>query len=237
MTETDNLVVEQPVGTRAPDVPVYAYQAKTRTERVLILGRTRAGQMLCVGGMTDTLANIRLKRDENPPHWYVEACPFHVGDVFTVTCSDSPDHDSPHHREDVRTHVWQYEKTLNSDRVVAAIERTGRVRKGPEPWLAFRKDNNSGVFFTLTEKGSWVIPKSQLARAPWSVAFWRPTVDLSFREKYFWGKSRTREYRIPYVGTDRPEQVLPAGTLVRLSTSAYFKPVNGAALQLSGWFL
>jgi hypothetical protein len=237
MVETDEAVVEhaERIATRAP--LENGATAQTRRERVLILGRTRAGKMLCVGGMTDRMSNIRLKRDEAPPHWFAEACPFHVGDVFTIVCSDSSDSESPHHREDVRVHVWQYEKSVGTNQVLETIEHSGRVREGPEPWLAFRDETESGPYFKLSEKGSWVIPKPQLERTPFSVAFWRPTVDLHYREKYYWGESQARKYRIPFVGTDRPKEMLPAGTLVRLSTSSFFKPVYGAALQLSGWFI
>jgi hypothetical protein len=237
MVELDETVVGQSIGVATPKLPELGVRATPRRERVLILGLTRAGQMRCVGGLTDNLINIRLKRDEFPPHWSTEACPFTIGDVFTVVCSDSLDPESPHHREDVQVHVWQYEKSVSAVQVLTTIERSGQIREGPEPWLAFRTDANSGPYFKLTEKGSWVIPKHQLERMPCSVAFWRPTVDLYYRDRYYWGKSRTREYRIPYVGTDKPEHFLPSDTLIRLSTSAFFKPVYGAALQLSGWFL
>lgn len=236
MLWTDDTTVAYEATTPAVERLEHGNAVQTRRERVLILGRTRAGQMLCVGGMTERMTPIRLKRDESPPHWFAEACPFHIGDVFDVVCSDTSDPESPHHREDARVHVWQYRESLPSDEVVATIERSGAIREGAEPWLAFRDDNDSGPYLKLTENGSWVIPKSQLELTPFSVAFWRPTIDLHYRDRYYWGSSRAREYRIRYVGTEKPREMLPAGTLIRLSTSSFFKPVYGAALQLSGWF-
>lgn len=77
-----------------------------------------------------------------------------------------------------------------------------------------------------------------------SVGFWIPDKDLTkkiFYEKVRYGYPKTANWRsLPYVGFEEAVEIIPAGTLVRVSLARWWD-TNGTtedrcSLQLSGWY-
>lgn len=77
-----------------------------------------------------------------------------------------------------------------------------------------------------------------------SVGFWMPDCDLQLESEdspYSYGRRfyyRSEPFRLPYVGVATPAEQIPAGTLVRVSLSRWFKPLGASRescyLQISG---
>lgn len=77
-----------------------------------------------------------------------------------------------------------------------------------------------------------------------SVGFWISDIDLELVDKHYHYPSintSTPIKRIPYVGFDPTVEVIPAGTLMRISLARWWKPEDSEInercyLQLSGWY-
>jgi len=100
---------------------------------------------------------------------------------------------------------------------------------------------NSGTFYISEDENGCGVPQN-------STCFW--LCDMEIRRKDSYGKIRynyndgTRHwgYDITYVGLEEnPVQIIPKGTLVRLSLAHWWKPQGSedeerCYLQLSGWY-
>ena len=207
-------------------------------EQVVVVGKTWAGQMFCIGALTVQDANsLRLKRNQNPPFWPPDS-PFEIGRIFEVDYRMIPDPDNPHHVEDAVVNNFRQVNQMQGQDLIDFLEQNNLINEGDYPTVAF---NHDGFPHPMRLSGNrrYYINEEDLGRLQNSTGFWRTQYPLTLehddRNKPYY--SHPRLYQIGYVGaTDVIQQIEP-NTIIRLSTSTKWDAVgNKAFLQLSGWF-
>ena len=138
------------------------------------------------------------------------------------------------HVEDIRVIGAKMLRTISLDQVKAfVLENIGAPIVHPKDLFYGRLQSKRSETKRITPDGG--IPLK-------STGFWRLDRDLILRQVDNKARficidhSRRRTIiDLPFVGEQTLEEVIPAGTLLRLSLSRWFN--EGFWLQLSGWFL
>jgi hypothetical protein len=202
---------------------------------VLILSKTHMhGGKCCVGGIARDGRYVRLMTatGENQSD-NTELAPRQVWEIEFVGKQGLV----PPHIEDVLIQSKKIKGTLKPEAKILDFVKNAKatVWEG-EPDVLF--DN----MLKWTDNGSGYINKSALPAH--SVGFWIADKDLE--KTIYYDKPRYR-YRsskgwrsIPYVGFDEPIEVIPAGTLIRVSLARWWDTKGTTdfrcPLQISGWY-
>ncbi len=202
--------------------------------RVLILGLTKAGKMLCAGGLTDKYEGIRLIQRGQYPFWYPESCPFFIGHWFLIDGERQLDPENPHHCENVLVEKFVLSKQFNKQEMFDFFKRGNVVQHCNLPTRAFRFTGYR-IPFRRTTAGAFRIQGQDLSLLLQSTAFWENPHPLRFQDgRYHCAED---DYNIKYVGLAAPVPIIPAKSIIRLSTSAYWDELESSFMQLSGWFV
>lgn len=198
---------------------------------VLIVSRTRMKNGVCCGGLNLQSGEFIRLHD----HWgknLPESAPFQIGDVYdlkyrtAVNCRQIP------HIEDKE--VLPYYEKLKQLSISEFINEIDRLVDVPNGGI-------ESIFEGKLRRSTFATYISPEDIPQFSVCFWRPNAPLiksSFlgKIKYWFGGS----YAINYVGFQEPIEVIPAGTLLRMSLANWWSPdtitEKRCYLQLSGWF-
>ena len=203
--------------------------------KVLIVAKTRMGSGACIGAITEDGKSVRLIPFNDDPHnganWEYE-----VGDVWEISAESVTDLIPPHIEN-----VVVYEKR----RLRTANDSIKSIKKFMPP----KNGHPCGLYEGLlqsTENGALYIAK-QSGVPPYSTTFWRPdqplirdTVGKRVRYRY---PTENGGCTLTFVGFQEPVEVIPAGTLVRVSLAHWWRPEDTpdaeerCFAQLSGWFL
>lgn len=206
--------------------------------RVVIVSRTKMAEgRVCVGGIdAENSSPVRLL-DETGCHEYLSDCPYEIGELWNIEYIRDHRRDAPH-TEDV--------KVINRSRIgpipismIEALNRTTtKIYKGS------LRDTFEGCL-QYTSSGSMYINNDNVPTH--STCFWLSDRDLyrddfnnKIRYKYKDGTLRYG-FSMPYVGLESPCEVIPKGTLIRLSLAHWWSPADSdqeerCYLQLSGWY-
>lgn len=198
---------------------------------VLIVSRTRMKNGVCCGGLNLQSGEFIRLHD----HWgknLTESAPFQIGDVCNLNYRQAINCRPIPHIEDKEI-LPNYEKLkqLSTTEFINEIDRLVDVPSGGIETIFEGKLRHS-TFATYISPED--IPQ-------YSVCFWRPNAPLiksGFlgKTKYWFGGS----HAINYVGFQEPIEVIPAGTLLRMSLANWWSPDDitekRCYLQLSGWF-
>lgn len=203
---------------------------------VLIVSKTHMTNAACVGGISGNGKFVRLL-DQNGNNQDVDTT-LKIGNVYTIEFTERPIKKPPH-IEDILVTKMTYKFSFDSiQKMVEYLKEKLNVKiwSGSPDILFDGKlnwtDNGSG--FINHENG---IPDN-------SVGFWIPDMDLT--RKVFYEKNRYNYPNIngwrslPFVGYENAIDVIPAGTLVRVSLARWWD-TNGTtegrcSLQVSGWY-
>jgi ATP-dependent DNA helicase RecQ len=203
--------------------------------KVVIVAKTRMGSGACIGALTFDGRSLRLEpHDKKFNDQFNQE--YSIGDVWELTHYHQPDEIIPPH---VETIIVQAKRRLPPlSNLVTFIEsklppETGGVEALFE---GLTEATSAGALFIATRNG---LP----AR---STMFWRPDRPLT-RDS----DGKRIRYRYPtangggtltFVGYQEPIAEIPAGTLLRVSMSKWWRPDDRPEaeprcyLQLSGWF-
>ncbi len=203
--------------------------------RVLIVAKTRRGAGACVGGITQDGRSVRLvavdaERDERA------GLEYSVGEVWQVEATPDP-HIIPPHIENII--VRRTERSKRVGNIEEIIHRfMPPVDGGPE--LLF-----DGRLQASPSGGLYIAERTGLPSR--STMFWTPDQPL---QRDVDGKRIRYRYPTPdggrtltFVGFQEPVEVIPAGTLLRVSLAHWWRPRDHPEeelrchVQLSGWFL
>jgi len=203
---------------------------------ILITSKTHKGKAACVGGMI--LNNNQFVRLLNPGNWdqYADT-DLDIGDVWEISFQKREDVEPPH-IEDVIIQTKKYlRKTENISEFIINCGVT--IYQG-SPSTIF-----NGMLGWTGNGNGYIGNKENLPKN--SVGFWISDKDLKLDEddKHYLYPSDNpfvRTKRFPYVGFEDKVDIIPAGTLMRLSLARWWKPENSEInercyLQLSGWYL
>ncbi|MDQ1301538.1 MAG: ATP-dependent helicase RecQ, partial [Chloroflexota bacterium] len=204
--------------------------------RVLIVAKTRQGSGACIGGITFEGQSVRLIAANAATNEHA-GLEYSVGEVWEIEATPAAQVIPPH-VENI---------------VVHARRRLGAM-PGPIPFIEERMPPVAGGIARLYEGLAQSVPGGPLFIAQrtgipaFSTTFWRPDQPLQRDEE-----SKRIRYRYPtpdggrtltFVGFQEPLDLIPAGTLLRVSLAHWWRPRDAGDeieqrcyVQLSGWYL
>lgn len=203
---------------------------------ILITSKTHKGQAACVGGLI--LKDNRMVRLLNPGNWdqYGDT-DLNVGDVWEIQFTDRKDIEPPH-IEDIIIQDRKFVRNIGN--ITEYLLNCGvTIHHGPPNKLF------EGCL-GWTKKGSGYVGNRDNLPSN-SVGFWVSDKDLTLDndgKHYNYGTSNfllPRAKRLSYVGFEPTIQIIPKGTLIRVSLARWWKPDDSdmdecCYLQLSGWY-
>ena len=206
---------------------------------VVIIAKTRMGQNLCIGAVRINQRQgrcLRLLPAQNTKYRSWSEFKPAVGDVIKGRLTPCPQAEPPHTEDHILADGWTQAGHMKSARHL--------VSKFCEVWKGGRDSLFDGTL-RWSNAGGGRIPKG--ARLPdGSVGFWElpaPAKKELHNEKV---KYRihlgANSVLVPFVGEEREQlpDVLPAGTIARMSLSRWWKPPghdeDACWLQLSGYY-
>lgn len=204
----------------------------TPLQRVLIVGKTRMGAGVCVGGITSARKPVRLLPVGK--HYHLPDTPFKIGDIWEMRLRPRAVLEPPHMEDHDE---WDARKRGQAPDLFDLIPRVARVFGGDATGLF-------GGMLRFRPTGSGFLPRGVPSPA-WSVEFWRLPRQLRLdpdREEARYVMFKPVRFSVPYVGHEPRVPVLPSGTLVRMSMARWHVNQNApqegetCALMMSGWF-
>ncbi len=203
--------------------------------KVLIVAKTRMGSGACIGAITEDGKSVRLFPSDDDPNDGTNR-EYEVGDIWDISTEPVTDLMPPHIENVV---VYEKRRLRTANDAIGYINRFMPPKDGPP----------CGLFDGLlqsTKNGALYIAK-QSGVPPYSTTFWRPdqplirdTVGKRVRYRY---PTENGGCTLTFVGFQEPVEVIPAGTLVRVSLAHWWRPEDTpdaeerCYAQISGWFL
>ncbi len=213
--------------------------------KVLIVGKTRMGSGICLGGIVLTSCrSVRLMPRTGYTH--AKSTPFKLGEIWNLELQEVPKRElTAPHNEDVRVIRKSKVKTLSSRKLKNRILRIFDV-----PLIYPKQLFDSSIRFTAQRKALVYLYGRRPRR---STGFWRlnkalhKRFDADGKVRYLYCEDdsgcafsdQDLVLDVPYVGCDAPIETIPRDTLLRFSLSREYRAGKyiGFWLQLSGWFL
>lgn len=212
--------------------------------KVIIVSKTRMAEgRVCVGGVdVERKKSVRLMKADGK-HELLSECPYNIYDVWELNYIDSHQRPAPH-VEDVNV-ISREKKGVLKDELRQVDKLAQLLKQCNIPVFnggllsAFDRKLKSTQHGTLFINGEDV--------PSYSTCFW--ICDRDVRRSDFRGKqrynyndgSRQWGYNISYVGLTDAVDVIPQGSLIRLSLAHWWSPDDSndeerCYLQLSGYF-
>jgi hypothetical protein len=209
--------------------------------KILIVSKTKmSNNKICIGGIDmDNKLSVRLL-NVNGYHESINECLYNIRDVWKIEYQKHDSRPLPH-SEDIRVISRNKVETLRQDLSILSILKqlnfkiyNGNIRETFEGKL---QCTNLGAFYISVDD----IPNN-------STCFWICDRDITRNDSYekirycYNDGTRNLGRKISYVGIDEnPTQIIPKGTLIRLSLAHWWSPQNSTEeercyLQLSGWY-
>lgn len=203
---------------------------------VVIVGRTKMhGSVRCIGGITEQGRSVRLLAPGGK-NWDAGA-PFQVGQRWAMSLTPLATVTAPHTEDVIVT---------GSARIGVAENVAAYILERVRPVQGRIQSLFDGTLQFTGKYNGYVARRSGVPS--FSTGFWVADADLTLREDRrhydyplagIFGFSQLRG--LSYVGEREPLQILPAGTLLRVSLARWWAPEDvdieeRCYLQLSGWF-
>lgn len=199
--------------------------------KILILSKTIMGERCCVGGMSlEDGAYVRLLNHNE----YGQDCSvFNPREIWDMTLSKAPITEP--HIEDVYVVNKIFLKNLDEDKSILDI-----INDFDIPIWEGSPDNLFDEVLEWTNNGSGYVEKPNLPKH--SVGFWIADRDLIKYEfinedktdvRYRYSRENPKR-NIKFVGAMDPIDMIPEGTLLRVSLAKWWR--EKCYLQLSGWY-
>lgn len=198
---------------------------------VLIVSRTRMKKGVCCGGVNISNGEYVRLHDHFGKN-LADSAPFQIGQIYSMKYRDALHARPIPHVEDKE--IWpdfRLLKQLSVSELITEIDKLIDVPNGGIDCIFEGKLHHSAYATYISPEA---IPQN-------SVCFWRPNEPLiksSFlgKTRYWFGGC----HAISFVGFQEPVDIIPAGTLLRMSLANWWSPDDitekRCYLQLSGWF-
>lgn len=213
--------------------------------RVLIVSKTKmANDNVCIGGVDiDKKRSVRLL-DENGFHESISECPFNIWEIWEISYLSSNQRPAPH-IEDVNV-ISREKKGVLKNEFKNTIKLSQLLRQSNVPIFSGKLTNCFDGKLQYTQNGTLFINEESVPN--YSTCFWicdRPVIRKDFRGKTRYNYNdgtRAWGYNISYVGLAEADDVIPIGSLIRLSLAHWWSPEDSedeerCYLQLSGVLL
>ena len=203
--------------------------------KVLIVAKTRMGGGACIGAITETGENVRLIPFNEDPQDGANI-EYEVGDVWEISSIPATSLIPPHNENIV---VYEKQHLLTTRELEGAIELLMPPKVGNPTALyeGLLQSTESGALYIAQQSG---VP-------PYSTTFWRldqPLIrDTEGKRVRYRYPTENGGHTFTFVGFQEPLEVIPAGTLLRVSLAHWWRPEatpdveERCYAQLSGWFL
>lgn len=199
--------------------------------KVLIVSRTRMKNGVCCGGLNLSSGEFIRLHD----HWgknLTTAAPFQIGEVYDLNYRKAINARPIPHVEDIEVLPnFQLDRQLSTAEFINEVDRLVIVPYG----------GIDCIFEGKLRRSAYATYISPEAVPQHSVCFWRPNEPLI--KSGFLGKTRYWYkgcHAISFVGFQEPIDIIPVGTLLRMSLANWWSPDDitekRCYLQLSGWF-
>ena len=205
---------------------------------VLIVARTRmSDNHACIGGIVigsddsedhEAFEFLRSVRLYPPEGSFTQDQAIQVGYVFTLEMSPAED-PTPPHIEDVVVTRGSRENSMSDAELIAFLDKYASEFYGQGRWGDGKPGELLDSHIKATSNGSGYIDETDIP--PVSTGFWVPDKDL---EQHADGEGKIRYYypnrapsgirRLTYVGMRTPPEVVPAGTICRVSLARWWRP-------------
>ena len=203
--------------------------------KVLIVAKTRMGGGACIGAITEVGESVRLIPFNEDPHDGANQ-EYEVGDIWEISAEPVTNLIPPHIENVV---VYEKHRLGTANNSIDSIERFMPPRNGHP------RELYEGLLQS-TENGALYITK-QSGVPPYSTTFWRsdqPLIrDTEGKRVRYRYPTENGGHTLTFVGFQEPLEVIPAGTLLRVSLAHWWRPKDTpdaeecCYAQLSGWFL
>ena len=205
---------------------------------ILIVARTRMKEnRVCVGGIAinsddskdresfDFLRSVRLYSSDGST--FTEDQNIRVGDVFNLEMS--PDKDlTPPHVEDVIVTGGSRKNSISDGELIDFLDEHDAEFYKQGRWGERKPDELLGSHIRATSNGSGYIDDSNVPSV--STGFWVPDKDLEQHEDddgkiryYYPNRNHLGVQRLPYVGMRTPPEIIPSGTICRVSLARWWR--------------
>ncbi|MBC8006404.1 MAG: hypothetical protein H7X84_13095 [Verrucomicrobia bacterium] len=201
---------------------------------VLILSKTHFGfDSVCVGGMVLSNAQyVRLLTSQGC-YQFVDT-KLNVGDIWDMKFT-SCTHCREPHNEDVMVMSQHYLRHI--DRITQVI------KDSHTPIWEGTIDHIFESKLHWTQSGVGYLSVKHPDYPCHSVGFWLSNEPLTLEEGYYWYPTGNQfiSRKLRFKGVNKPLEVIPAHTLIRVSMAKWWKPENSKLeercyTQLSGWY-
>ncbi|MCA1745858.1 MAG: hypothetical protein LC643_09215, partial [Bacteroidales bacterium] len=216
---------------------------------VIIVAKTKMNHASCVGGILKNGRFVRLLSKEG--YNQDEDCEYEPGEFYEIEYENRPRCKAPH-QEDICLSSSRYLKSLSRNGLITCINQLGKDHF----WEGSTDEMFDGKL-NWTHNGSGYIDEDDIPES--SVGFWIPDKPLTQKEykgKIQYAYPPIRESvrgivisakpgwrNISYVGFQDAVDLIPAGTLCRVSLARWWKHDDAdeeleerCYLQLSGWY-
>ena len=203
--------------------------------KVLIVAKTRMGKGACIGAITEKGESVRLIPFSEDPHDGANR-EYKVGDIWEISSIPATSLIPPHNENIV---VYEKRHLLTTRELEGTIELLMPPNIG-DPTVLYEgllQSTESGALYIAQQSG---VP-------PYSTTFWRldqPLIrDTEGKRVRYRYPTKNGDRTLTFVGCQEPLEVIPAGTLVRISLAHWWRPEDTPDVeercyaQLSGWFL
>lgn len=212
--------------------------------KVIIVSKTRMAEgRVCVGGVDiERKRSVRLMKADGK-HELLSECPYEIWDVWDADYVPSNQRPAPH-VEDVNV-INRNKRDVLEKELRSPTEFAKLLRQSNMPVFTGGLLNCFDGKLKCTQYGTLFINEENVPN--YSTCFW--ICDRIVRRSDFRGKVRYNYndgirnwgYNISYVGLSEPADIIPAGSLIRLSLAHWWSPSDSedeerCYLQLSGWF-
>ncbi|MBI5383663.1 MAG: DNA helicase RecQ [Verrucomicrobia bacterium] len=203
--------------------------------KILIVAKTRRGGGACVGGITEEGHSVRLVAHDAATNERA-GLEYEVGEVWEIESAPDEHIIPPHVENIIVLHARRVKRSENLEQVIHRYMPP--VTGGPEKLF-------DGLAQATDSGGLYIAERTGLPHR--STMFWKP--DQPLRLDY---EGKRIRYRYPtpsggrtltFVGFQEPLEVIPAGTLLRVSLAHWWRSKDKpdeelrCFVQLSGWFL
>lgn len=203
---------------------------------IVIVSKTKMSSNECIGGIVKESGQFVRLLDSNGNNQPVNS-DFKIGQIWEIDFAVRVN-TTPPHIEDVLVKSKTYTNRIVTNLISWITSNFKDKLWQGSPDSLF----NSQIDFTPSGSGYISINKS-IPNS--SVGFWISDKDLTrrdFSNKVRYSYPSTSWRNITYVGKEEPIDIIPAGTLMRVSLARWWSPNDSDAeercyLQLSGWYL
>ena len=217
------------------------------TDDVYIVSKTHMNNAVCIGGILLSGRMVRLldRFGHNQP---LDTA-IKIGDYYSISYIENPDIEFPH-SEDILVSDMTYKRSTNEKNLRDFITR--KINK--QIWRGRTHLLFDGCLNWTPSGSGYVSPDGDIPKK--STGFWIPSWDLTRKDfngkiRYefmdnpnlpgHWISQHQTKYRyFPFVGFQEPVDIIPKGTLLRVSLARWWSPDNitelRCYLQLSGWY-